>query len=107
MKIKGKLFLTTPNGDIRSKLFDPAWWLIGHRHYFVKDLEKFCNKTNLKIKNYKISGGFWSIVGLLNLYISKWIFRRKVFFENYFYNKELSEMKRNKGWMNLMVKYQK
>lgn len=107
LKIKGKLLLTTPFNDIRSKLLDPAWWFIGHRHYSIKDLEKFSKKINFRRIDYEICGGFWSMLGLLNLYISKWIFKRKRFFENYFYKKELSEMERSKGWMNLMVKYQK
>jgi ubiquinone/menaquinone biosynthesis C-methylase UbiE len=107
LKIRGKLFITTPFNDIRSKFFDPAWWLIGHRHYSLKSLKELSKKTNLHIVDYKIWGRGWSMLGLLNLYISKWIFHRKRFFEDFFYKKELSEMESNKGWMNLMVKYQK
>lgn len=107
LKRGGRLFLSTPFDDFRSKLFDPAWWIIGHRHYSIKCLNKFINKNKLKIINIKICGRFWGMLGLLNLYISKWIFRRKKFFENYFYKKELSELKNNSGWLNLMVEYKK
>lgn len=107
LKKEGKLFLTTPFDDTRSKLLDLAWWFIGHRHYSIKDLDKYTKKINFRRVDYKICGGFWSMLGLLNLYISKWIFSRNRFFENYFYKKELNELKKNNGWMNLMVKYQK
>lgn len=103
----GKLFLTTPFDSFGSKLFDPAWWLTGHRHYSMQKIEKMLKRANFKVIDFRINGKIWSLFGLLNLYISKWIFGRRRFFEKFFYKKELAEIKSGKGWMNLMVECQK
>lgn len=44
LKKEGKLFLTTPFDDTRSKLLELAWWFIGHRHYSIKNLDKYTKK---------------------------------------------------------------
>lgn len=37
LKSDGSLFLSTPNRTFWSCILDPAWWLIGHRHYGIQN----------------------------------------------------------------------
>lgn len=101
----GKLFLSTPNADWRSKLLDPAWYF-GHRHYDYKYLSKIALENNFKLSSYQISGSWWSLGGLLNMYLSKWIFRRRKFYENFFEKKEEAESTKP-GFMNLFMAFEK
>ena len=38
LKPGGNLYLSTQHNNLFSTLLDPAWWLIGHRHYSIKQL---------------------------------------------------------------------
>lgn len=33
LKVGGAFSLSTPHDSLVSKLLDPAWWLMSHRHY--------------------------------------------------------------------------
>jgi len=83
LKPKGIFYLSTPNKSFISNIFDPAWWLIGHRHYSKNDLVKHAKKNDFLLEKFFIRGGWWEIIGINDLYISKWIFRRKPFFKNF------------------------
>ncbi len=105
LKKKGNLFLSTPNDHLMVKLFDPAWYF-GHRHYNHKELRKIAEKERLQTKTYQISGAWWSILGLINMYVAKWVFGRRKFLENFFEEKELKESQ-SSGFMNLFMAFEK
>lgn len=105
LKNKGSFYLSTPYDSIISKYLDPAWWLIGHRHYSKEKLLRFGNKNNFKIAEIYTKGRCWNLVNILNMYISKWIFRRKQFFERKLSKKEEKEFKKE-GFMGIFVKYE-
>jgi len=107
LKNGGFLYLTTPFDNFWAKVFDPAWWLINHRHYSYKKLVKMARENGLSEIKYKVGGRWWSMVGLINLYVSKWIFRRKEFFKRFFDSKEKEEFFRDNGWMNIFVAFKK
>jgi SAM-dependent methyltransferase len=83
LKPGGRLYLSTPYSAPLTCVTDPAWWLIGHRHYSFNELKRlyaswfFFNK-------HEVKGGFWDMLGILNMYVAKWIFRRESFFKNFF-----------------------
>ncbi len=106
LKKNGAFYLSTPYDSFVSKYLDPAWWLIGHRHYSKDQLIKFGDKQGFKISEIYIKGGFWNLINVLNMYISKWIFRRKQFFEEELSKREEKEFKKE-GFMGIFVKYQK
>jgi len=108
LKKKGVFYLSTPYDSFLSKYSDPAWWLIGHRHYSKEWLINLGERDNFKVSETIINGGFWSLIDLLNMYIAKWIFRRKPFFESNMNRKVDDEYKlENRGFMGIFVKYEK
>lgn len=106
LKRNGTFYLSTPYDSLISKYLDPAWWLIGHRHYSKKKLIGLGEKQKFKIAEIYVKGGIWNLVNVLDMYISKWIFRRKQFFEKEISKKEAKEFKKE-GFMGIFVKYKK
>lgn len=104
LKPNGIFYLSTPYNSFLSKILDPAWWFIGHRHYSKLQLIKYGQDNNFKILDIETKGRLYSIAFLLNLYIAKWIFRQGPFLKNYFQNKENLEYLQN-GYVNIFVKY--
>lgn len=107
LKKDGVLYLTTPFKSFWSVFFDPAWWLIGHRHYSLNELKIFGKENGFKFNKCFISGGWWSLVGLLDMYIAKWIFGRKKFFNKFIEKKETEEFLKPNGFMNIFVSFKK
>jgi SAM-dependent methyltransferase len=108
LKPDGVFYLSTPYRSFFTNILDPAWWLVGHRHYSRQSLENFAAASSLKIETVVIKGGWWSLINILNLYISKWIFRRKPFLESFFSDKENVEyMENDVGFANIYIKFRK
>jgi len=107
LKKNGVFYLSTPYDSFWSKYFDPAWWLISHRHYSKENLISLGRINNLVPKEIYIKGKYWSLIGLLNMYFSKWFLRRGPLFSNYSDKKEDQEYKINSGFMGVFLKYEK
>lgn len=107
LKNGGAFYLSTPNNSFFAKIFDPAWWMIGHRHYSKKYLIDIAQSNGFAVEKIIVNGGWWEIIGINNLYISKWIFRRRPFFENFFNKKQNKEYEKEKGITNIFIKFRK
>jgi len=108
LKPGGVFYLSTPYRSFFTNILDPAWWLVGHRHYSRECLEKFASIASLKTENVKIKGGWWSLFSLLNMYISKWVLRRRPVMEKFFFEKENAEfMSDQPGFSNIFIKFRK
>jgi len=107
LKPKGIFYLSTPNRNFFANIFDPAWWLIGHRHYSKKDLTDHAEKNFFEVEKAAIRGGWWTLFGILNLYFFKWILRRKRMWEGFFLKKEDEEFKKESGFVNIFIKFRK
>jgi len=107
LKGKGSFYLSTPYDSFWSKYFDPAWWLIKHRHYSKENLISLGDKNGFKVSRIYVKGMWWGLINLLNLYIAKWIFRRGPFLESKLFRKEDGEYRLNAGFMEVFVKYEK
>ncbi|MFT5876123.1 MAG: ubiquinone/menaquinone biosynthesis C-methylase UbiE [Clostridium sp.] len=83
LKNQGICYFSTPYKSFFSTVFDPAWWLIGHRHYSKKQLNDLLSSYSYEIQNITTIGKHWEIFSWWNLYIAKWIFRRDPFFDLY------------------------
>jgi len=83
LKPKGQLILATPNDWWLAKLTDPAWYF-GHRHYSKEKLTKMLSRDGFKIEYSAVHGGFFEVTGMMVLYISKWILRVPMLFEEWF-----------------------
>ena len=106
LKPNGHFYLSTPHRSFFANILDPAWWLIGHRHYSVENLYKFAQKSNFRIVETKIFGSWWTLVSTLDLYIAKWLFRRSRFFNNFLSKKESEEYSAS-GFVNIFMKLKK
>lgn len=106
LKKGGHFYLSTPYKSFVSNMFDPAWFLIGHRHYNEIELTNFAKKK-FQVIDISIKGKFWCAFSILNLYISKWILRRKPLFAKFLAERINKEYKIDNGYVNIFVKYKK
>lgn len=77
----GRFFMSTPYRSAIACATDPAWWLIGHRHYTEEQLVGFASSAQLEVERLEVRGRAWQILHMNNMYVAKWIFRRRPFFE--------------------------
>lgn len=107
LKNNGVFYLSTPYYNFFSNIFDPAWWLTRHRHYKINDLIIFAKNNGFKAEKIILNGGFWEILGINNLYVAKWVFRRDSFFKKFFDKKQDEEYIKEKGITNIFMKLKK
>lgn len=108
LKKNGVLYLSTPYNSFFSTFLDPAFWLIGHRHYSKEKLIRLGEGCGFKVSEIYIKGNIWSLFALLDMYTSKWILRRRLIFGNFFEKKENEAYLPNKkGLMEIFIKYEK
>lgn len=107
LKKGGRFYISTPYNSFWSKMVDPGWWFIGHRHYSRAKLERFGRENGFKVEGLKVKGGFWTLLFIFNMYFSKWILRRKPLFYSFFLRKEEEEYRRPYGRANAFVIYRK
>jgi 2-polyprenyl-3-methyl-5-hydroxy-6-metoxy-1,4-benzoquinol methylase len=77
----GALYLSTPHAAPLATVTDPAWWLIAHRHYSRERVAAFATQAGFDVERLETRGGKWEILRMLDLYVSKWILRRRPLFE--------------------------
>jgi len=107
LKMGGCFYMSTPYNCFTSNILDPAWWLIGHRHYSIKKLEVLASASGLTIEKLVLNGRWWEIIATNNLYISKWIFRRKPFLKQLIDRRQDAEYAAEDGFTNIFVKFRK
>ena len=100
----GTLYLSTPYASGLARAFDPAWWLIGHRHYYLRDLARLAKDARFQIESLEVRGGIWQIAAILDLYVAKWIFRRPPFLETTVNRRMDQEMIRGGGCATCFLK---
>lgn len=77
LKPNGFLVISTPYAHPVSILLDPAFFLIGHRHYSEKKLRDILTTTGFKVLEVKRTGGVIRIVTTLIEYFLKHILNIK------------------------------
>jgi SAM-dependent methyltransferase len=100
----GAFYLSTPYASWRARLLDPAWWLIGHRHYRLDQLGRFAHDAGLQSDLIETRGRGWQIVAILNLYVAKWVFRRPPFLDATVTRRWDDELRRPGGYANCFLK---
>ena len=106
LKPGGKFYLSTPHSSLFSNVLDIAWWF-GHRHYTFNQLKDFGIAQKLDIVEFFVTGSWWSVFDILNMYISKWIFRRPRFMKDLFDKNVEREYTEKNGFVNIFVKYER
>lgn len=78
LKPSGHIIISTPNAHILSILLDPAYFLIGHRHYSFQTLNKLLTKSGFEvIKTEKIGGTVRMFTALVES-VTKHLFKSKL-----------------------------
>ena len=78
---KGGLFaLGTVTNHPVSILLDPAYFLLGHRHYSQKQLHGLMNRTGFRIGKTIYSGGLWALIRENINLLAKHLFGRNINF---------------------------
>ncbi len=106
LKPGGRFYLSTPFASWPSKLFDPAWWLIKHRHYSLEKLRQFSHQAGLTVNKLFVKGVQWEILYALNMYFSKWVLRRRPLFQKLF-NHQLDVEYQHPGLSTVFLKCSK
>lgn len=75
LKPEGRLILSTPNWHPLSNLLDPAWLLIGHRHYKLEAIERLLADAGFAMVDHQKRGGLAELIGMLILYLFKQVRR--------------------------------
>ncbi|MBF0457106.1 MAG: class I SAM-dependent methyltransferase [Nitrospirae bacterium] len=104
LKHNGVFYMSTPHSSLFCTIFDPAWWLMGHRHYSQNELVSIAEDNGFKVELFEIRGDWWDLATIWNLYISKWIFRRKPFFYSYFRKQINKEYAKGNGFTQVFMK---
>jgi len=106
LKPNGYLILSTPSKNIFSILLDPAYFLIGHRHYSLKQLSDFLNKTSFKINKVRYIGGFAHLITHNIEMICKHVFKR-IFNRPKWLRRRIENEFKNRGFSEIIVAAQK
>jgi len=104
LKKGGAFYMSTPNNSFIANICDPAWWLIGHRHYLPRELEYLARETGFTTERIVLKGGFWEILGINDLYVAKWMFRRRPFLEGLIQKMQDREYQKKGGFESIFVK---
>jgi SAM-dependent methyltransferase len=79
LKPGGVFYMSTPYAAGFTRVTDPAYWLIGHRHYSKRQLAGFARQAALDVEDLMVRGDHWHNIAINNLYVAKWVFRREPF----------------------------
>jgi cyclopropane fatty-acyl-phospholipid synthase-like methyltransferase len=107
LKPGGAFYLSTPETSFLSNVLDPAWWLIGHRHYTKETLCDYVVQGGFTLSTIMSHGKHWDLISNLNMYIAKWIFRRRSFYEAYINKKVEKEHQESDGFVDIYLKCNK
>lgn len=103
----GRFYLSTPHATLLARVTDPAWWLAGHRHYDADTIRRFAAGAGLELDRLEKRGGTWQIAHMLNLYVAKWIFRRRPFLEARSLRRLDREWGQGDGFVHLFLRSRK
>lgn len=101
------LFLSTPNKTFWSCVLDPAWWLVGHRHYNINELKEKLEESGFEIIKIEYGGRFQELFSMILLYIFKWFFKREMPFKTWFDKKRDAEFLDGTGFTNVFLEARK
>lgn len=62
IKPRGNLIISTPNKHLLSTLLDPAYFLLGHRHYSKQELSKMLAEAGFKIRKNRLIGNLYGLI---------------------------------------------
>lgn len=106
LKKGGYLFLATPHKNFWSDLFDPAYFVAGHRHYTHEQLSDYLKKAGFQIEEVIRRGSFFTSFYSLSFYFFKHILRRKMPEIKWVEDKNLESLM-SPGYIQIMIRAKK
>ena len=103
LNANGLLVVSVPNNHFIIKLLDPAYFLVGHRHYALDGIRGLLEKMGFNTYEVKYGGGVGEALSMVLLYLFKHLFCMEVPFKSflgYLRNKEYQ----GKGFATLFIK---
>ncbi len=107
LKPGGFLIVTTPYASFRSMISDPAFLILGHRHYTFDQLERLTLLAGLRSISLDAKGNLYDALEIYDNLISKWLFRRPPLFAALYRRSIQRAYSRCRGYMNLFGVFQK
>ena len=77
--------------------------MIGHRHYSLTAVRSLSQNAGLSVARLELRGGLWEVVHMNVMYVSKWIFRRRPFFERQLVALSDREWQRPSGFVHVFL----
>lgn len=102
LKPNGTLILTTPSNHIISIILDPAYFLIGHRHYSKSEVTAFLAFHNFTVKEVYYSKGIFNLLSSNIEAICKLFFNKMPVYPTLWKNKIRSELGKN-GFSSIIL----
>lgn len=106
LKKDGYLFLATVDKNFWSDLLDPAYWLVGHRHYTRDQLESMLSDSGFRIEKVVKSGSFFTSFYSLSFYFFKHVLRMKMP-EISFIERKNEESLNSPGFIQIVIRAKK
>lgn len=106
LKPNGIMLVATPNNHPLSILFDPAYFLVGHRHYSAGNLAGMIRKSGFKVRSIYKKGGIARLISINVDTIFKHIFKKKFKYPSWL-NKMLEEELHAEGVAGIYILSQK
>lgn len=101
LKPNSYLIITTPNDHFLSVLLDPAFFLLGHRHYSQSALKDNLYRSNFQIEKIFTYGNLATLLdGILDL-IEKYIIHKKTHLRKFIQDKSLES--KDSGFASVCV----
>lgn len=77
LKKGGVLVLNTPYKNLLSIIFDPSYFVLGHKHYSLKELKLLFHKTNFLLLKNQIHGNLVGSIYSNCMLLFKYLLRMK------------------------------
>ena len=103
LKPNGYLIISTPHAHPISTFLDPAYYLIGHRHYTENKLRNLLTSNDFKVIKVKKTGGIYRILTTLIEYFFKHILKIKFNTPKWLENKIKSEYKSKNAFAQINI----
>lgn len=100
LKPGGHLILSTPSAHPLSVLLDPAYFIIGHRHYSLSKINELLKIADFKIIKIGYTGGVFTLSTAIIATILKHLLNRKFIISDWLQSKIDNEYK-NKGFAEI------
>lgn len=101
LKPGGYFIITTPNNNFFSILLDPAFYLIGHRHYSPNALKNMLSSAKFSIEKIFTYGNLATLLDGIVDPVEKYVIHKRTKFRKFLQNKSLES--KDSGFASVCV----